>query len=437
MTASRQNYKVGIYVRLSQDDERTGDSVSIENQKNMLIAYCNEQGFSDYSVYQDDGYSGTNFERPGVQRLLTDVQEGKINLILVKDLSRFGRNYILIGQYMDYIFPAIGCRFIALGDNVDTLKGSNDLAPVKNLFNEWHARDTGNKTKAVKRACFKEGKYMGAYAPYGYRKDVQDKHRLAVDEAAAAVVRKIFFYRTLGYGYQKIAGLINAAGHLPPRDYYYLHSGNYGDNGRRNHRWNDVAIKKLVHNEVYIGHMVQGKTGTVSFKNQHIMFKPQEEWIKVEHTHEPIIDMETWETVQAVNSQNTRIRSTKENKITLFGGVLRCADCGFKLRFVSEGHTKKNGEQSSYVSYMCGSYARSGKSACSAHKIKSYQLERIVLEDIRENARCALADEQAVRAKLMQDRSRQTQQEQKAEKAALKAAEKRLCELQRLTQAIV
>ena len=351
MPASSKDYKVGVYVRLSQEDARMGESVSIENQKNILIRYCEEQGWNDYTVYIDDGYSGGSFDRPDVQRLLQDVQDGNINLILVKDLSRFGRNYIQIGQYTDYLFPMLGCRFIALNDGVDTIRSDNDIMPFKNLFNEFHCKETS------KKACALEGKFVGPQAPFGYQKSPEDKHKFIVDEVAAKVVRQIFDLRCLGYGYQKIAGIINWTGFPAPRDYSYIQRGKSTECGvARNHKWNDCTIKDILTNEAYIGNMVQGKTATYSYKNQKEYWKPPEEWIRVEHTHEPILDMDTWEAAQEINAQKFRTRSTKKDGgITLFGGLRRCADCGFKLRFLSESHTKKDGRVSGYVSYICGS----------------------------------------------------------------------------------
>ncbi|MEG0273168.1 MAG: recombinase family protein [Hydrogenoanaerobacterium sp.] len=438
MLASRADYKVGIYVRLSQEDARMGESVSIENQKNMLVKYCTEQGWHDYSIYCDDGYSGGNFERPDVKRLIEDAKDGKINLILVKDLSRFGRNYIQVGQFTDYLFPMIRCRFIAVNDSVDTLLNDNDMMPFQNLFNEFHCKETSKKTKAVKKACAKDGKFVGPMPPIGYLKSPEDKHKFVIDEQGAAIVRKIFELRCLGYGYQKIAGIINQTGFPAPRDYYYQQIGESTSNGvARNHNWNDCTIKRILLNAAYIGNMVQGKTGTVSYKNKHEYWKPPEEWITVENTHEPIIDLDTWNAVQEINAKNMRTRSTKKaDEITLFGGLLRCADCGFKLRFHSKSHGKADGSKANYVSYICGSYARSGKSACSQHKIKSSLLTELVRLDIQSYAKRAVENEQTLRDDLMRERASLTKQQQKTEKATLKAAEKRLSELERLTQAL-
>lgn len=207
----QKTYNVGIYVRLSKDDERSGESVSIENQKLLLTKYAAEQhDWNLYETYADDGWSGTNFDRPAFQRMLADAKDGSINLILVKDLSRFGRNYIEVGQFTDYIFPAIGCRFVALNDNVDTIHNNNDIMAYKNLFNEFHSRDTSKKVRTIRKARAECGKFMGSKAPYGYKKDPDSKHHLIIDEQAASVVRRIFDMRCEGMGYYAIACALKA-----------------------------------------------------------------------------------------------------------------------------------------------------------------------------------------------------------------------------------
>lgn len=263
MLKVQNNYKVGIYVRLSKDDERAGESVSIENQKLMLTRYCEEQGWNDYSVYCDDGVSGTTFDRPGVSKLIEDAKEGLINLILVKDLSRFGRNYIQVGQFTDYLFPMIGCRFIALNDGVDTIHSDNDIMPFRNLFNEFQSKDTSKKIKAVKQAHAKMGNYLGWLVPYGYKAHPDDKHKFIIDEYAAGVVQKIFANRRKGWGYRKLAAKLNEEHILPPLDYYYQQKGKEDAGIRRNHLWNDMTVKKILRNEVYAWHIKGTAKGTL------------------------------------------------------------------------------------------------------------------------------------------------------------------------------
>lgn len=222
----QEQYSVGIYARLSRDDERAGESVSIENQKEMLARYVREQGWTLYDYYCDDGVSGTTFDRPGFNQLVQDATDRKINLVLTKDLSRLGRDYIEAGKYTDFIFPSLGCRFIALNDGVDTIRKNNEMLVIlKNVMNDLYARDTSNKIKAVKLSTFKAGKYVGCYAPLGYRKSAADKHILEIDPVTAPVVRHIFDLRLQGNGFRKIALILNAEKVPAPRTFYYMADG--------------------------------------------------------------------------------------------------------------------------------------------------------------------------------------------------------------------
>lgn len=427
-------YNAGIYTRLSRDDERMGESVSIENQKEMLTRYVREQGWNLVSTYVDDGVSGTTFDRPGLNEMISDARKGKINLIVVKDLSRFGRDYIETGKYIDVIFPSLGCRFIALNDGVDTIHKDNEMIMIfKNVMNDFYARDTSSKIKSVRQSTCKTGKYIGCYAPYGYIKDPQDTHRFIVDEPAAAVVRKIFSLRCKGLGFRKIAQTLNEAGILPPREYYYQALGKVNPH-RQNGMWNDVTIRKLLRNEVYIGHMVQNKRGHVSYKNHKQVDKPKEEWIKVENTHPAIIDMDTWELAQEIDKMHSHPRYNSLKEISLFGGMLYCMDCGFAMRHQTERHKRKSGSVAVYESYLCGNYSRSGHAACSTHTIYLKPLVEVVLDDIRTKAEIADCSEAEMVRRMTEYRQSQSAQETAATKKNVKAIRKRLGELEKLVQ---
>lgn len=330
----------------------------------------------------------------------------------------------------------IGVRFIALNDGVDTDNNDNDIMPFKNLFNEFQSKETSKKIKAVKQVHAKAGNYLGAYVPYGYRRSNVDKHRFEIDETAAENVRKLFRYRCKGYGYRKIAGLMNEEHITPPRDYYYEQKS-VESVGFRNHLWNEVTIKKIIRNEVYIGHMVQNKCGTLSYKNHKQIDKPKTDWIKVENTHEPIIDTDTWNACVEIDRRNCKPREIKgASEPSLFGGLVKCLDCGFKMRYAEENHVRKGGRKVKYISYVCDNYSRSGRAACSAHIIYQQPLIEVVLDDIRSRAKCAVEDEDRVRRELIEEKTKQSDKQQKADKSTLKAVQKRLTELDKLTQSL-
>lgn len=430
-----KTYNVGIYCRLSNDDERDGESVSIENQKLLLQNYVRQRGWNEIDVYCDDGYSGTNFQRPGVQRLIEDAKAKRINLILVKDLSRFGRNYIEFGQYTDYLFPSLGCRFIALNNGIDTesTNGSNDVMCFLNLFNEFYSRDTSKKVKSVKKACAEDGKFMGTYPAYGYKRDPANKHHLIIDEETAPTVRRIFDMRASGMGYRAIALKLNEEGILTPGALYYQRQGRC-DPRNVNHKWADATVNSLVHKEVYIGNMVQGKTGTMSYKSRKLINKPEDEWIRVEGTHEAIISREVWETCISIGQKKVRKSPTSDGIKSIFSGLVYCADCGFKMRNTVERFTYKDGRPGRYSAFQCGNYARSGKSACTVHTIYEKVLHELVLADIREKAQFAEFDpeqlvQQITRLKEKESHSRLASYEQE-----LKRATARLSELEKLMQ---
>ena len=429
-------YNVGMYVRLSKDDERSGESVSIENQKLLLQKYVTDKGWYVFKVYSDDGYSGTNFERPAFKEMMEDAKDGKINLILVKDLSRLGRNYIQVGQYTDYIFPAIGCRFIAVNDGVDTINNDNDIMPFRNLFNEFYSRDTSKKIKAVKKANAQHGNYIGCYAPYGYKKSAENKHKFLIDEEAAQIVRRIFELRCEGLGFRKIAHTLNEENITPPRDYYY------SNKGKKNpcdisHLWADATVKSIIRNEAYIGNSVQMKTGTMSYKNKKIVSKPKEEWIRAENTHEPIIDLETWKTVQELDKKRYKPRGTGNGITNMFAGIIQCADCGAPMRFNQEVQTrKKDGRKVIYVSYLCGRYSSYGKTSCSTHTIYLNTLLTLLKKDIQKHVNKIVCNEQAVIAEIEQKLNENQTTKQSTLKITAKSLKIRLDDLEKLCQSL-
>ena len=387
--AKQKEYLVGVYVRLSNEDARAGESVSIENQKLMLTKHVKEMGWELKEIYQDDGFSGTNQNRPAFQRMLADVKQGFINTILIKDLSRLGRNYLEVGNLAEVFLPEHGCELISLNEKLD------DLMVFRNWFNEQHCKTTSQKVRASRRICAENGKFMGAFAPYGFKKNTENRHQLAVDDNTAPIVRRIFEMRASGMGFRAIASKLNEDGVTSPREYYYQ-SRHKRNPTRTNSLWNESALKDLIRNEVYIGNSVQCKKGTVSYKNSRLVSKPQDEWVRVENTHEPIISRELWDTVQQFAHKNYRPRRRKDGTTTLFTGLLECEDCGFKLRSTVQHGNYKDGSEYSRIYYNCGNYARSGKTACTVHSISEKALVELVTEHIRNHALMVESNEERI-----------------------------------------
>ena len=384
MLAKQTDYIVGIYLRLSKDDERAGESLSIENQRRILTNYVREQGWTIYDEYVDDGISGTSFDRPGVQRMLDDAKNGRINLIICKDLSRFGRNYIQVGQYTDYIFPMYNIRFIALNDGIDTLNSDSadmDMMPIRNVFNEWHAANTSKKVRAVIAANAKAGKMMTPYCPYGYVKSDDEMRTPIIDPYAAGIVRRIFEMRASGVKPIQIATTLNEEGVLTPFDYYY----------------------NILKNPIYIGTLAQLRTTTVSYKNHKRIYRDESEWAVIENNHEPIISKEVWDKVREIE------------------------------RSVSRGKRDKKGELSPLS--ICGYHNRFGKNYCSTHSINRKLIEEIILSDIQEM--CELAkDEKDATAEFLRRKRAFIDVQNISDTKRMKTVGSRLAELDKLIQSV-
>jgi len=430
-------YHAAVYARLSKEDEKAGDSVSIESQVAMLTKYVSDNGWEYVATYKDDGYSGTSFDRPAFSEMMSRVRKGEINLVVVKDLSRFGRDYLEVGQYIDVIFPALNCRFIAVNDNVDTIRNSNDMMAIfKNVMNDFYARDTSAKIRAVRKSSCRSGNYMGAFAPYGYVKDPADKHRFLIDEPAAEVVRWIFTLRAGGIGCLKIARELNEKGILPPRSYYFDAKGQANPFERTNHRWNGCTVRHILENEAYLGHTVQHKEERMSYKDHRTKAVSPEEWIRVENTHEPIISRELWEECRMVDRLNSRPRQSKMKEVSLFSGLLYCADCGFAMRCQVTERKRKDGTKAYYEAYMCGSYSRSGHTACTTHYITKSVLEEMILSDIQARAWEVCVREKETIRYVTEQKQTQGRQEAAAIEKSAKTLKKRLAELERLIQSV-
>ena len=391
MIPKQTEYKVGMYLRLSNEDERAGESLSIENQRKILTNYISEQGWTLYDEYVDDGISGTTFDRPGVQRMLDDAKNGRINLILCKDLSRFGRNYIQVGQYTDYIFPMYNIRFIALTDNVDTANSEStgmDMMPIMNVFNEWHAANTSKKLRAVINSNAKAGKYRTTYCAYGYFKGDDEKNTPVIDPQAAPVVRRIFEMRAEGKKPKQIADALNAEQIPTPMDYLYQRENKVNPHASV-HLWSSSIVLRILGNPIYIGTLALMKTTTVSYKNHKRIRKDSSEWLMRENNHEPIISQELWDKVRERDRSVSRGRVTTERITSPLSGLCYCDSCGAKMKM------QKTPESKSPYAYRCGLHVRYGKSFCTSHNIRGTVLESLILEDIKRQIDFVTNDEKA------------------------------------------
>lgn len=419
-------------MRLSKDDERHGESLSIENQRGILRKYAEERGFEIHDEYIDDGVSGTTFDRPQVQRLLDDTKTGVINTIIVKDLSRFGRNYIEVGQYIDYVFPAFGIRFIAIQDNVDTENrdsGAMEMMPIMNVFNEWHAANTSKKIRAVKKANALAGIYNVSKVCYGYVKSNDKKHTPVIDEEVAHNVVRIFELYASGLSAKKISEIFNEEGIACPRKYAFE---KFGHELRANEHWIwcPSSINIMLRNMVYIGHMPQLMSSSVSYKNHKRTKKDKSEWIITYNTHEPIISQELWDKVQARRNSIAQGRTTFRTGYTHpLSGFLICADCGCKMK---QNTTVHKGKRS--YSFNCGDHMRYGKAICFSHHIMTKDLEAVILDDIRTMAQRIVLDEDAIKKEFIRQNAELADKSMKAAKKELQSKQKRIEELSRLIQ---
>ena len=433
MLPKQTDYNVGIYLRLSKDDERQGESLSIENQRKMLTDYVSEQGWTLFDEYVDDGYSGTDFNRPSVQRLLDDAKSGKINLILCKDLSRFGRNYIMVGQYTDYIFPMYGIRFIALTDNVDTANSESagmDMMPIMNIFNEWHSANTSKKLRAVHASGAKAGKYYATYCAFGYLKADDGKRTPVIDPDAAPIVRRIFEMRASGYGMKKIADVLNAE-HIPtPMEYQYKRMGKV-DPHDYTHIWASSNVKLILNNPIYIGTLAQHRSTSVSYKNHKRVFYDPSEWIVIENNHEPIIPRSLWDKVRELEASVSRGKRDKRGDLAPLSGLLYCDSCGYKMR----QEYIRGAKNLRYSTYTCGFHSRYGKEYCSTHRIYTSVLTELIVTDIRAKLQL-IVDEDKARKQFLEKKSGLHNAQTTNDKKRKREIEKRLAELETLIQSV-
>lgn len=397
-----QIYKVAIYLRLSKDDGDFSfsdggktESNSIHNQRELLHAYLAKHPEMElYGEYKDDGRTGTNFDRPDFQRMMEDVRKGIINCIIVKDLSRFGRDYIECGKYIEKIFPQLGVRFISVNDGYDTAASSSTdsiVIPFKNLINDSYSRDISIKVRTNLEVKRRQGEFISNFAVYGYCKDPEDKNHLIIDEYAADVVQNIFKWKIEGLSPNSIAVRLNKLGILSPMEYKRSHGSRYVTQFKKSAvaEWSHVAVRRILQNEVYTGVLVQGKRTTPNYKTKKFVYRNAEDWVRVEGTHEAIISRPQFDLVQKLLLEDTRA-AAEDTAVHPYCGRIFCADCGAP----AVRKTVRSGERQ-YVYYVCGAN-KSNRAVCSKHSVREDVLNGAVLATIRKQIELALDMDRAL-----------------------------------------
>ena len=425
-------YSTALYMRLSRDDENFGDSVSIETQRIVLHKFAQENGLFVYDEYVDDGWSGTNFERPAFQRMMEDIESGKVNCVVTKDLSRFGREHVTMDYYLEFVFPEMNVRYIAVNDNEDTDKGLSDFVPFKNLFNEFMAKDTSRKVKAALHAKFAAGERTFSIAPFGYMRHPEEHNKLAIDPDTSWIIEKIFDLAAHGAGAGKITRTLTSEKIPTPGYFNYKKYGLFSkfyDNApaEKSYTWTISTVRGILSDETYIGNSVHGKQTNVSYKNKKNIRRPESEWFRVENTHESIISKDVFDQVQKQIA--SRRRPVKSGKTQIFAGLVKCADCGWSMSCY--GKKNRNG---STMYFNCSKFRQLGKAGgqCTAHYIRYDTLYAYVLARLQDWIYQAHADEKELLNRLLKTSDKESAKIHKKQSAELAKAEKRKIEVDRL-----
>ena len=433
--AKKEEIKITpLYERLSRDDEQAGESNSIQNQKMYLEEYARQRGLRNIFHFSDDGYSGTNFNCPGFSALMEEIEAGRVEILIVKDLSRFGRNYLQVGYYTEIVFPKKGVRFIAVNNGVDSANPSeNDLTPFLNIMNEWYAKDTSNKIKAVFKSRMQNGKRCSVYIPYGYKRTKDDKQQLYIDEPAAEMVRKIFRLACQGMGATSIAELLTEEKVLIPSAYA---AQNSPENCRHKdcdpYRWNSTTVGYILNRQEYLGHTVLGKSISENFKTKQRRAATPDELMIFPDTHEAIIDQDTWDIVQRMRSVK-KPRAANRTYSHRLSGMVYCADCGSRMGFISPEAGNKGKHYDSDSAFQCGSY-RNKNAECASHYVKTSVLEAAISQAIKTVSKYVLENQEEfisqLRALWNENKAKQSNNGQQELEQSLK----RMAELDTLIQ---
>ena len=378
-------YDVGIYLRLSREDETTGQSESIENQKKLLERYVIEQGWSIKEIYIDDGYSGLTFDRPSFNKMIADIGNRKINLVITKDLSRLGRDYIETGYYIERFFPEKQIRYIALSDSIDTgmANSNNDLTPFKAVINDMYARDISKKIRIVMDNKRKNGEFVSSFAPYGYKKDPHNKNKLLIDKNVAHIVKRIFDLYVSGKAINAIAKILNEEKVISPLVYKETFC-NY-NNPRTIHKfWKFSKVRQILTNQIYVGDLIQRKVEKINYKSKMYRKVPENERITVLNTHEPIISEEQFNLVQELIRKNINTYAKKDGATHLLNGLVFCKECGSKFTYRQAKGRK--------MAMNCQLYWKLGKNYCKSHVMPEYRLDNYILQNLKEISKKLIDD---------------------------------------------
>lgn len=419
-----------LYCRLSSDDDLEGDSNSIKNQKLLLSDYAKENKFRNTRFYIDDGFSGSNFERPAFKRLLNDVENGEISTVIVKDMSRFGRDHILVGYYTKYYFPDADVRFIAIFDQMDTeTNPDDDIIPFKNILNEMYAKDCSRKIKAVVKAKGNSGKHISSFPPLGYIKDPEDKEKWIVDEEAALIVKEIFNLCIKGYGPSQIARILTERGIETPTMYFHRKGIPTPHKIKQDSDiWGKQSIVGILENEEYLGRTVNFKTYKKSYKSKKYIENPRENWVIVENTQEAIIDQETFDIVQNLRKAKRRISDMGTPHI--LSGMLYCADCGEKM-YLCRCSTVKQAEY-----FNCSTYRKKKKKYCTSHQITAHAVMAMVKNDLRYTIQFANDNKESFMSILKERTEAKNKRELASAIEEKEVAEKRIVALDKIIQSL-
>ncbi|MDY4082391.1 MAG: recombinase family protein [Candidatus Metalachnospira sp.] len=431
MQRQSDNKITALYCRLSRDDELTGDSNSIVNQKAILSKYAQDNGFKNPLFFVDDGYSGANFDRPSWGELVALIEEEKVGVLIVKDMSRLGRDYLRVGLYTDVLFVEKGVRFIAINNGIDSAnQQENDFTPFLNIINEWYCRDTSKKIRAVMKSKGEAGEHLCTNPPYGYEKDPDNKKQWIVDVEAAAVVKRIFALCLDGYGPSQIACILqDDKVHTPAAHWQAQGKATNQPVPENPYAWVSATVSDILEKKDYLGHTVNFKTYKQSYKSKKKLYNPEEKQLVFEDTHEAIIDLDTWERVQELR-KNKR-RPTRTGKTNMFSGIVRCADCGEKLYYCTSRNFEARQDH-----FICSTSRLKGKEVCPTHFIRAVVLEQGVLAHIRLVISCVANHEERFRTALGAKQKAEAKRELAAKRRQLTQAERRIEELDRLFKRI-